>query len=34
LKSRIEDNRFVANGYVIHLKGTDGRKSMPKNWKH
>jgi len=34
LKSRIEDNRFVANGYVIHLKGTDGRKSMPKNWKY
>ncbi len=31
LKSRIEDNRFIANGYVIHLKGTDGRKSMPKN---
>jgi DNA replication protein DnaC len=34
LKSRIEDNRFVASGYVIHLKGTDGRKSMPKNWKY
>jgi DNA replication protein DnaC len=34
LKSRIEDNRFVANGYVLHLKGTDGRKSMPKNWKY
>ena len=34
LKSRIEDNRFVANGYVIQLKGTDGRKSMPKNWKY
>lgn len=34
LKSRIEDNRFVANGYVIHLRGTDGRKSMPKNWKY
>ena len=34
LKSRIEDNRFVANGYVVHLKGTDGRKSMPKNWKY
>lgn len=34
LKSRIEDNRFMANGYVIHLKGTDGRKSMPKNWKY
>lgn len=34
LKSRIEDNRFVANGYVIHLKGSDGRKSMPKNWKY
>lgn len=34
LKSRIEDNRFVANRYVIHLKGTDGRKSMPKNWKY
>ena len=34
LKSRIEDNRFVANGYVIHLKGTDGRRSMPKNWKY
>lgn len=34
LKSRIEDNRFVGNGYVIHLKGTDGRKSMPKNWKY
>jgi DNA replication protein DnaC len=34
LKSRIEDNRFVANGYVLQLKGTDGRKSMPKNWKY
>ena len=34
LKSRIEDNRFVSNGYVIPLKGTDGRKSMPKNWKY
>lgn len=34
LKSRIEDNRFVANGYVLHLKGSDGRKSMPKNWKY
>lgn len=34
LKSRVEDNRFVANGYVIHLKGTDGRKSMPRNWKY
>jgi DNA replication protein DnaC len=34
LKSRIEDNRFVANGYVIQLKGSDGRKSMPKNWKY
>lgn len=34
LKSRIEDNRFTANGYVVHLKGADGRKSMPKNWKY
>jgi hypothetical protein len=34
LKSRIEYNRFVANGYVIHLKGADWRKSMPKNWKY
>jgi DNA replication protein DnaC len=34
LKSRIEDNRFVANGYVIHLRGSDGRKSMPRNWKY
>ena len=34
LKSRIEDNRFAANGYILHLKGTDGRKSMPKNWKY
>ena len=34
LKSRIEDNRFVANGYVLQLKGSDGRKSMPKNWKY
>lgn len=34
LKSRIEDNRFMANGYIVHLKGTDGRKSMPKNWKY
>lgn len=34
LKSRIEDNRFACNGYLIHLKGADGRKSMPKNWKY
>ena len=34
LKSRIEDNRFVGNGYVIHLRGSDGRKGMPKNWKY
>ena len=34
LKSRIEDNRFAANGYILHLKGADGRKSMPKNWKY
>ena len=34
LKSRIEDNRFTANGYVVYLKGADGRKSMPKNWKY
>lgn len=34
LKSRIEDNRFAANGYILHLKGVDGRKSMPKNWKY
>ena len=34
LKSRIEDNRFAGNGYLIHLKGADGRKSMPKNWKY
>jgi DNA replication protein DnaC len=34
LKSRIEDNRFTVNGYVVRLQGTDGRKSMPKNWKY
>lgn len=34
LKSRIEDNRFAANGYILHLKGADGRKSMPRNWKY
>jgi DNA replication protein DnaC len=34
LRSRIEDNRFAANGYVINLKGTDGRKSMPLSWKY
>lgn len=34
LPSRIEDNRFAANGYVIYLKGADGRKSMPKGWKY
>lgn len=34
LKSRIEDNRFASNGYLLHLKGADGRKSMPKNWKY
>lgn len=34
LKSRIEDNRFAANGYVIYLKGADGRKSMPKGWRY
>jgi DNA replication protein DnaC len=34
LKSRIEDNRFAGNGYLLHLKGADGRKSMPKNWKY
>jgi DNA replication protein DnaC len=34
LKSRIEDNRFAANGYIVHLKGADGRRSMPKNWKY
>jgi len=34
LKSRIEDNRFTANGYILHLKGADGRKSMPRNWKY
>lgn len=34
LRSRIEDNRFVADGFVVYLKGPDGRKSMPKNWKY
>lgn len=34
LRSRIEDNRFAANGYIVNLKGADGRKSMPKNWKY
>ncbi len=34
LRSRIEDNRFAANGYILHLTGADGRKSMPKNWKY
>jgi DNA replication protein DnaC len=34
LKSRIEDNRFAANGYILYLKGTDGRKSMPRNWRY
>jgi len=34
LRSRIEDNRFAGEGCVIYLKGTDGRKSMPKNWKY
>ena len=34
LKSRIEGNRFAANGYVIYLKGADGRKSMPKGWRY
>jgi DNA replication protein DnaC len=34
LKSRIEDNRFTANGYILHLKGVDGRRSMPRNWRY
>ncbi|NTV33928.1 MAG: ATP-binding protein [Deltaproteobacteria bacterium] len=34
LKSRIEDNRFTANGYLVSLNGTDGRRSMPKYWKY
>lgn len=34
LRSRVEDNRFVANGYIVFLKGADGRKSMPRNWKY
>jgi DNA replication protein DnaC len=34
LRSRIEDNRFAANGYIVHLRGSDGRKSMPKSWKY
>ena len=34
LRSRIEDNRFTADGFVVYLKGADGRKSMPKNWKY
>lgn len=34
LRSRIEDNRFTAEGSVVYLKGPDGRKSMPKNWKY
>src|ERR1700690_45542 len=31
LKSRLNDRRV---GPVLHLNGTDGRLSMPKNWKH
>ena len=34
LRSRIEDNRFTANGYVLNLRGADGRRGMPKNWKY
>lgn len=34
LRSRIEDNRFAVRGWVVHLNGPDGRKSMPLEWRY
>ncbi|MEW6287772.1 MAG: hypothetical protein AB1509_16265 [Chloroflexota bacterium] len=34
LRSRIEDNRFAVNGWVVYLNGPDGRKVMPPGWKY
>lgn len=34
LRSRIEDNRFAVNGWVVYLDGPDGRKAVPVGWKY
>lgn len=34
LRSRIEDNRFIQAGMVVHLNGPDGRKAVPQGWKY
>lgn len=34
LYSRINDNRFACNGYIIHLNGNDGRRSMPSGYRY
>ena len=34
LRSRIEDNRFAANGMIVPLNGPDGRKAVPDGWKY
>lgn len=34
LRSRIEDNRFMECGMVVHLNGPDGRKAVPVGWKY
>lgn len=33
LRSRIEDNRFAARGWIVHLNGPDGRRMIPPNWR-
>lgn len=34
LRSRIEDNRFAARGWVVYLDGVDGRKAVPVGWRY
>jgi DNA replication protein DnaC len=34
LRSRIEDNRFAARGWVIRLEGPDGRRFVPLDWHY
>jgi len=34
LRSRIEDNRFAARGWVVHLDGPDGRRFAPLDWSY
>jgi DNA replication protein DnaC len=34
LRSRIEDNRFAARGWVVRLDGPDGRRLVPLDWPY